>query len=156
MTHKIDLKRIIELLGHQLPDQITFWNIASGEFATIGEDTLRTVDQSGSLEDLPRWKQEEIELARRILDEGSQSPFIPLPTQSDVHELMIMDDFCHSLTNEKLREDLFNSFKGQDAFQRFEFYVRYFNVMDEWYAFRDQALKDLAIEWCGANGLEYE
>ncbi len=63
-----------------------------------------------------------------------------------------MEKFCLSLSDEKLREEMYYSIKGKGAFHRFKNNIYRYGLADEWYKYRDEYLKDLAVNWCKENG----
>ena len=50
---------------------------------------------------------------------------------------------------------MYSSIKGSGAFQRFKNKIHHYGIADEWYKYKDEALKELAIEWCEENEIEY-
>ncbi|MHC4632348.1 MAG: UPF0158 family protein, partial [Planctomycetota bacterium] len=46
--------------------------------------------------------------------------------------------------------------KGRGAFRRFNDAIRDYGIADDWYKYRDDALKEIAIEWCEENGIEFD
>jgi hypothetical protein len=50
-----------------------------------------------------------------------------------------------------VREDLLTSIHGAKAFRRFKDTVHRLNIETEWFAFRMEALRQIAIEWCKDN-----
>ena len=44
---------------------------------------------------------------------------------------------------------------GRGAFRMFKDTVHRLGLQDAWYAFRDRALREIAIDWCEANGIEW-
>ena len=78
--------------------------------------------------------------------------YIALPDKFEFNEYRLMEKFCLSLSDEKLREEMYYSIKRKGAFQRFKNNIYRYGLADEWYKYRDENLKDIAIEWCKENG----
>jgi len=57
--------------------------------------------------------------------------------------------------NEKMRNILYSSLKGKGAFRRFKDTANELGILEDWYKYRDEAIKELAIEWCKENNLEF-
>ena len=66
-----------------------------------------------------------------------------------------MERFCLSVEDEERSDALLDAIKGKGAFRRFKDKVHAFGIADNWYEFRDDALKRLAVDWCEANGISY-
>ena len=58
------------------------------------------------------------------------------------------------IRDEQMRaaEDLI---KGSGAFRRFKDAVHHYGIADDWHKYRDDALKQIAIEWCRENNVEF-
>ena len=68
----------------------------------------------------------------------------------------IMQDFIYHISNDSLRNELFNATRGKGAFHRFREITDYHNITNDWYKFQDDEYKKIAEEWCTDNKIEYE
>ena len=68
----------------------------------------------------------------------------------------IMQDFIYHISNDSLRNELFNATRGKSAFYRFGEIIDYRNITNDWYKFQDDEYKKIAEEWCIDNKIEYE
>ena len=89
------------------------------------------------------------------IEENSDN-FILLPTQYDINEYSIMEDFIDEIDNNEIKGELYDAIRGKGAFRRFKDTVRYLNIESKWYEFKANALKKLAIKWCVDNNISYE
>lgn len=114
-----------------------------------------SAQQSGDDEkpDLPAWQRGEWETAKRI---ASTDRFQKLPTKYEVHEWAIMLDFSRSVESDRIREDLLHAIHDAGAFRNFKDAVRRHGVESAWYAFRAEALKQIALNWCEKNHIVWE
>ena len=87
---------------------------------------------------------------------ASNDRLIPLPTKFDVHEWEIMHDFSRSVGPDEIREDLLRATHGAGAFRNFKDTVRRLGIESAWFAFRADALRRIAIEWCEENQIAWE
>jgi hypothetical protein len=46
--------------------------------------------------------------------------------------------------------------KGSDAFRRFKDAIHDYGIENDWYKYHNNALKEIAIEWCQENDIEFE
>ena len=92
------------------------------------------------------------EVARR-LEQGDDENLIGLPTQWDIDEYEIMSDFCDSLPDGTVRDALYIAIQGAGAFRRFKDAVNTFGVADDWYKYRAEQFKAIAIDWCQTHDL---
>ena len=68
----------------------------------------------------------------------------------------IMQDFISNISNDSLRNEVFNATRGKGAFHRFREITDYNNITDDWYKFQDSEYKKIAEEWCIDNKIEFE
>ncbi|WP_425429451.1 hypothetical protein [Desulfoscipio geothermicus] len=51
---------------------------------------------------------------------------------------------------------MYSSIKGSGAFRRFKDNIHRYQIAKNWYKYRDEAIKRIAIEWCEGNGIRYK
>lgn len=78
-----------------------------------------------------------------------------LPDKYDINEYSIMENFCFSLDNEKIMNELLYAIRGRGAFRRFKDKVQRLGIQQQWDNFREEAFKEIAIEWCEYNNIPY-
>ncbi len=66
-----------------------------------------------------------------------------------------MRDFCYSVPHRELREELLYQIQGSGAFRRFKHAIQYRGMTEEWYAYRDAAIEEIAIDWLEDAGIPY-
>lgn len=82
--------------------------------------------------------------------------YLALPTQWDVHEYSIMEDFIDSLEDAVTQNKLYRAIRGRGAFRRFKDTVYYLGIEKEWFKYRDEAIENIARRWCNENKIDYE
>ena len=149
----VDLDKIIEGMEFQSAEMQAFLNSKTGEIVVITEEEFWAAEKDEPLEKFPQWQQENIMTARKILAEDH---YIGLPSQFDIHEYSIMESFCLSINDGKLQDIMYSSIKGSGAFRRFKDNIRRYHIEEDWYKYRDEAIKEIAIEWCEDNKIRYK
>lgn len=81
---------------------------------------------------------------------------IILPTQYEINEYQIMVDFIETIDNLEIKNNLQRLIQGKGAFRRFKDYCINVNIIQNWYDYREQRYKDIAINWCKGNNIQYE
>lgn len=79
--------------------------------------------------------------------------YILLPTQYDIHEYRIMQDFAMDCPYEQMREKMLGSLRGKGAFRRFKDSVFYLGIRDDWFDYRNKRFREIAEHWCMDNQL---
>lgn len=153
MDIRVKLDDIVQELDLQFDDMSSYLNSKTGDIVSISANELRAVENEEPAEKFPSWQQENIRIANEMLEEDY---FISLPSKFDINEYEIMERFCLSIGNEWLSDLMYDSIKGRGAFRRFRENIQKFNIEQDWYSYRTEALKEMAIEWCEENGIKYE
>jgi hypothetical protein len=150
MPAKVLLRDIVEALEMQTDEFLSFVDLVTGRVETVSRDLLSQAEESDKDEpdDLD---DDEWELAKRI---AANAGFVRLPTKFDIHEWSIMEEFSRSLSSDRVREELLDAIHGPGAFRVFKSAIRRLKIESDWFASRDRALREIAIEWCHENGIE--
>lgn len=136
---KIRLNQVIDAI-ETADDVFTyFYDTQTGETVYL-QDELITGERDEELEELL---------------ENSRERFLRFPTKYDIHEYGIMEDFVYSLPAGVARQELANAICGRGAFRRFKNGICYHRLEQQWYDYRDQAYREIAIRWCEDEGIEY-
>ena len=81
--------------------------------------------------------------------------FVALPDKFEIHEYSIMERFCLSLSDEELQDELLYAIRGSGAFRRFKDAIYRKEIQDDWYRFRDESIKDIAIDFLESEGIAW-
>jgi hypothetical protein len=129
-------------------------NRETGEVHVLSNEDLRIAEGETDVSDVRHdCEEEEIELAQLILDSDR---YLALPSSYGVHEWRIMDAFCHSIGDEGTRTEFLGSIRGRGAFRYFKDLLLRHGLLDSWFAFRGEALKKIAIEWCEEHEIPFQ
>jgi hypothetical protein len=149
------LSDIVDALEMQFDELSSFLDRETGQVETLSNDLLHEAEESGDDEgqDLPDGEEEEWKLAKLIV---STDRFVALPSKFDVHEWSIMEDFARSVQSDTIREDLLHAIHGAGAFRYFRDTLRRHRIEQTWFAFRTEALRQIAVDWCEENQIAWE
>jgi hypothetical protein len=156
---KVKLQDVIDQIEMQTTESAAYLNKKTGELFMLGEEELSGLDSLGDdeddeldLEDYPEWQRESIVKGREI---SESDDWIELPTQRDVHEYHIMEEFAASLYDAETRNQILQSIRGSGAFGRFRNAIEVLGLKQEWYSFRDAEIERIAVEWLEENQIPY-
>jgi hypothetical protein len=150
MTISVPLDDLINALEEESELQHAFLDRDTGEILVVSQEALVESESETDPIDWQDWQKEEIELARRV---QSSDRCIAFPSQFDVHEWKIMEDFSLQIKQEDVRAALLRSIHGGHAFRRFKDCVAHFDLWDTWNRFRRQAFAEIMRDWCQENGI---
>lgn len=94
------------------------------------------------------------ELSEDEIDELFEKSII-LPTRYEINEYQMMKDFIYTIENLETKNNLQILIQGKGAFRSFKDYCTEMDIIQEWYDFRNKRYKEIAIDWCKQNELEY-
>ena len=95
------------------------------------------------------------DLSEDEIDELFEKSYI-LPTQYEINEYQIMVDFINTINNLEIKNNLQRLIQRKGAFRRFKDYCLETNIIHDWYDFKGQKYKEIAINWCEQNELKYK
>ena len=148
---KIKLNDVIEALELCSDEGRYFYSTNTEEVVYVTTDDLSIAEDGEITDDLPEWQREMVETAVDIIENWDN--YIKLPTQFDINEYNIMSEFCYSLENKTVRNQLVNAIRVNGAFRRFKDSIQHFGIEEQWYSFKDKTLHDMVVEWCERNGI---
>ena len=152
MKVQVKLKDIIEGLDFQSDEQSSFLNLTTGEVVSITDEELRAAENDAPLEDFPEWQHDAIRIAGEIRETDH---YLPLPDRFEIHEYSIIERFCLSVDDDDMRDELCDAIRGRGAFRRFKDRVQAYGMAEDWYRYRDAALREIAVAWCEEHDLQY-
>lgn len=149
MSIQVKLKDIIEEMEVQMEESRSLLNIKTGEIVLVTSEDLRAVEDEEPFEHLPEWERENRIIAIDVVENFEN--YIELPTKYEVNEYEIMEDFC---LNRK-QDSLLMEIRRKGAFRRFKDKIVEFEIEDQWYSYRHERFKQVAIKWCQNNNVNY-
>jgi len=152
MTVQVKLQDILEGMDFQSDEQSSFLNLTTGEVVAITDEELRAAENDTPLEDFPEWQHDAIRIAGEIIETDH---YLPLPDRFEINEYRMMERFCLSVDDDEMREKMCDAIRGRGAFRRFKDRVQAYGMAEDWYRCRDAALREIAMAWCEAHGLQY-
>ena len=128
----------------------------TGEIIMVQDQEVRKAEslRDGEIdeEDLSEWQRD---FLPKVLDAVFGSDWIALPSQWDIHDYKIMEEFCYSVEDDDHREQLLRAIRGKGAFRYFRDTADRLGLTEDWYDFRDQAYEDIAVNWLEAHDIPY-
>ena len=133
----ISLSVIVDAIEETSDGWQQYYNVVTGEVETIPDSSNGYVDMD-----------EYEEICDKI---DSSDDYIRLPSQYDLNEYSIMEDFAE----ERDDENLFGALRGRKPFRTFKDTAKFQGNIDDYYAFRTSAFTQIAREWCKENEIPF-
>ena len=153
---KIKLDDLIGEMELQFDEVSTYYNKATGEFVSIEDSFFSAVENEdyGLLGDAD-WVKKALKEAEDVLYNNPDN-YIPIPSKYEINEYNMMKRFSIYMVDDEISDILLNAISGRGAFRMFKNEIYRLGIEEEWYKYRYEKYKELAIEWCEEHGLEYE
>ena len=149
----VSLQSVVNEMDLLDEEWTAYINKNTGELITVTEEEANIVDAGGEDDEfIPDWQRETLPKVREVLESDD---FVALPDKFEIHEYSIMERFCLSLSDEGLQDELLYVIRGNGAFRRFKDAIHRKEIQDDWYRFRDESIKDIAIDFLESEGIAW-
>lgn len=152
---EVNLKELAEGMEIMEDERRYFVNTETGEIISIANEHLALAeDMEGTLPTwMADWERDEVQRAAELLDDWEA--LVEFPGKDELNEYGMMEDFIETVGDSHIQDGLYIAINGKGAFRRFKDTAIHFNVIDDWYKFKEAAYLDFAREWCADNNLSY-
>ena len=166
MTVAVSLRDLVDEL-QMLPNEGTaYLHKVTGKIITVTDDDIETVVAMDSefdevieegddviIEEVSDLQTEFYEEVKKVL--LSDPDYLKLPSRFDIHEYAIMERFCLSLPDGKVSDVLLRKIRGSGAFRKFKDTIYPYGIENDWFTYRDEAYKEIAIAWLESKDIAY-
>ncbi len=154
-TPAVSIPELVQEMDAQPDEMPVFFNKENGEFVSVEERFFGDVEDGKTKEDFSiDWEKEAFEQAKKVMG-SSPGKYMRIPTNFDIHEWEIMKDFCYTLDDENIMNDLLNAIHGRGAFRMFKDKVLHYGIREDWFDFKEKELAEIARRWCESHDLEF-
>ena len=149
MAATVRLSLIVEMIMRKSEGLRIYLNSRTGEVISIPDQGGESASQhEGGASIAPP-------SSRQAADIAGSKDHLELPRKSEKHERDIMQQFCDSLMDEDLREELLTALEDSTTKGLFKAVVKQYDLEDAWNEFHEQFYYSLAADWCDQNGIPY-
>ena len=166
MAVVVSLRDLVDELQTLSHESHVYLNKTTGKVITITDDDFamaRNADEIDEVEEddevadnLSEYSDLEIDFFQEVKKVLSlDDDYLRLPSKFDIDEYEIMERFCLSISDEKISDMLLGKIRGSGAFRRFKDTIYRYGIEKDWFKFRDEAYKEIAISWLERKGFAY-
>ena len=155
---KVKIQKIVDELEMRLMDMMVYYNKITGETLNVQDDDFRIVeddDFENNIEDYPEWQREHLKEVYDLLYNDVDN-YITLPNNFEIKDSDIIEEFIETISNKNKKRQLKNCMWQKGMYRKFKDKLIDIGLENDYYKFYDEKLKEIAIEWCKENNLEYE
>jgi hypothetical protein len=157
MAATVQLKEIVEAMDMMFDQRRSFVNRETGEVVTVDRELLSSVEEVEEEEDDEEEDDEEDEEWQQVKDIYFNPMKYPrLPDKFEIHEWEIMRRFADSLQDRRIAGEVQDAIHGSGAFRMFKSTIRRLRIEQQWFAYRAEALAEIAREWCEEHGIPWK
>lgn len=127
----------------------SYLNKKTGEVCVYTDEELQAAEDNDDLSDSHEWYREAVSRAKLFIE--NEDDYLPLPEKYDFNEYRVMEKFISRLPVQKQADSLFRAIEGKGAFRRFKDTLERFALVDQWYEYKDQQLREFVEYWCEEN-----
>ena len=148
---EIKLEDIVEHIEMASDNGRSFLNFETGDIVYVSDeifeiaDGIEDVEDPDEFNDCQDWMVDDIKIAYDILF-GAEH-YAQLPDQNDIDEYSMMEKFAIDYPDEEISDELYNAIKGRGAFRYFKDTLLRYGIRDNWFRYRDEQIKSIALEW---------
>jgi hypothetical protein len=153
VSFRVKLSAIIDALEMSGDTRSAYLHRGTGEIVLLSDDDFSAAERCDDSGELSDWEREAVQQAKAVL---GCSDYLRLPTSFDIHDYSIMEDFCLSVDDDDLRDELLGAIGGRGAFRCFRDTIERRGITEDWYRHRAEAYADIAVRWLEGHGIEYE
>ncbi len=132
---------VAEAFEETSTEWVQFLNTETGEFVSLPDSDF-----------YDGWDEEAEKLAEEI---DSSDKYVRLPSQRELREYDIMEDFAERVPNHRKAAILFQALEGRKPFRHFKDAINYLELDKAYYAFRFLSYCVMAVHWCEDNEIPY-
>lgn len=148
----VSIKDVVNEMDILSDEHSAFLNRYTGELVTLSSEELSAAEEDDNINEYPKWQQDIIIKAKEVINSDD---YLSLPSKFDIHEYHIIEEFCCSVVDDKIRGGLLDKIRGRGAFGRFKDAIHMNGIEEEWHRFRKEKLEEIAIDWLEVNQISY-
>lgn len=154
MTPAVKLMDLTDAL-EMIPEEMGAWlDLQTGLVVMVEDEVIQAVEEAEG-DSIPvglvDWQKDELPVVRAIC--AGDKRYLALPDKFDFHEYRHMERFIGTVADARIAEQLWAAIKGKGAFRRFKDTAHRLGLIDDWYRFRDEAVKRFLLDWAEINGI---
>jgi hypothetical protein len=81
--------------------------------------------------------------------------FIKMPDSFEIHDYQILREFAETFPHGSVGRALSRTLRGSGAFRRFKSEIRAHGVEQQWYDFKSNAIRKIAVKFLEESGIPF-
>ncbi len=152
MALPVNLQAVVDEMDRAGDEMAAYVNRKTGELVALSDEEISYAEDDDVSRFVLEWQKEMVDQVKNVL---ADDDYIALPKRFEIHKYSIMERFCFSLCDEQVQNALLQAITGRGAFRRFKDRIIEEDVQEDWFAFRDKALKKIASDFLESQGISF-
>ena len=162
MTVVVSLRDLVDELQTLSGESHVYLNKVTGKVISVTSDDFEVVE---NVDESEFAKVDDVEGSGSDLEQDFfldvkrislfDDDYLELPSKFDIHEYEIMERFSLSIPNAKISNVLLDKIRGSGAFRRFKDTIYRYGIEKDWFKYKDEAYKEIAISWLESHEFAY-
>ena len=144
----VKLSELIDDLDFESDEYGSWVDLENGRVVRVSHSLIRAIEE-GDAERLAE-HDEEIGIAKAVVADSGER-FVEAPGKFEFHEYRQMERFIGTVEDSAAAEELWRAIKGKGAFRYFKDTARRLGLLQQWYQYRDSAMKEFVRDWAEAH-----
>ncbi len=148
----VKISDLIEALEFDSDEYGNWVDLQNGSVVRLAHSLISAVEEGdeAALDSMADWEKEEVEDARAIVGDSGER-FVVAPSKLDFREYRQMERFIGTVANAGAAEQLWRAVNGKGAFRYFKDTASRLGLLQQWYHYRDNAMKEFVRDWAEAQ-----
>ncbi|HTV43433.1 MAG TPA: UPF0158 family protein [Candidatus Sulfotelmatobacter sp.] len=151
----VNISELMDALEFDSTEHMTKLDLQTGRLVMVEDAVIGAVEEGDdeTVDDIAEWQKEELKLARAIAEDSGER-FVDPPDKFEFHEYRHMEQFIGTLDDNDAAEQLWRAIKGKGAFRYYKDTAHRLGLLDDWYQYREDAMKEFVKDWAEANKVQ--
>lgn len=153
---KVNLNDVIECIEFENENLNHFYNKKTGIiiYKESSDTSTYSAADYNRIDEFEDWERELIESLYDL--EKNPNDYIKLPGEEEISELNILINFCNSFSDISIDDILNKNIDDTKKIQKIKKIIEDKDMLNDWYEYREQSERQIAIDWCKNNNIEFE
>jgi hypothetical protein len=152
MALPVKLRAVVDQIEMTGDEMTAYIHRKTGDLISLTDEDLSYAEEGDNNHLIPDWQQETVDQAKQVL---ADDEYIALPDSFEIHEYQIMEHFCYTIEDERVRNILLQTINGKGAFRHFKDKVHAEGINKNWWRFRDSAFRQIAVGFLENQGIDF-
>ena len=145
----VKLSELIDDLDFESDEYGSWVDLENGRVVRVSHSLISAIEE-GDEDAESLGEEEEIGIAKAVVADSGER-FVEAPGKFEFHEYRQMERFIGTVEDSAAAEELWRAIKGKGAFRYFKDTARRLGLLEQWYQYRDSAMKEFVRDWAEAH-----